>query len=115
MNDVQIARIQGQQGAVWLDRSWSMDRLAIAVGEVNGTKVYRPVIHGVRMIAMLSEPTGRMTAPRLAYYATTTMLTTYGRMCEETLQTCRGNDGHQHAILVKTLTSRSRTGLDCSP
>ena len=63
MNDVQIARIQGQQGAVWLDRSWSMDRLAIAVGEVNRTKVYRPVIHGVRMVAMLSEPTGRMTAP----------------------------------------------------
>jgi hypothetical protein len=72
MNDVQIARIKGQQGAVWLDRSWSMDRLAIAVGEVNRTKVCRLVIHGVRMVAMLSEPTGRMTAPIVwpAYYKT---------------------------------------------
>ena len=58
VDDVQIARIQCQQDAMWLDRSRSMDRLAIAVGEVNRTKVYGLVIHGVRMTEMLSGPTG---------------------------------------------------------
>jgi hypothetical protein len=42
-----------------LDRSWSMDRLVIAVGKVNRTKVYPLVIHGVRISrCFLNPPAG---------------------------------------------------------